>query len=80
MPPCLRGESSLRAVMPSKKGKEQQTIQQLRKQSITTQVKKTFDKTPAHKRKDHEKTTLWSEARSVYEAIKDEPHLDVATR
>ena len=27
---------------------------------------------------DQEKTTLWSEARSVYEAIKDEPHLDVA--
>jgi hypothetical protein len=27
---------------------------------------------------DAEKAALWSEARSVYEAIKDEPHLDVA--
>jgi hypothetical protein len=35
-------------------------------------------RSPSRKRKDHEKTTLWSEARSVYEAIKDEPYLDVA--
>ena len=27
---------------------------------------------------DDEKAALWSEARSVYEAIKDEPELDVA--